>query len=78
MDFMEEWTKKLVKMDDVCFQVPNVMSLADWERHGIKTALHECEGNISLAAKKLGITRTTLYRKIDRFGLNILRTATVA
>ena len=47
-----------------------VMSLMDWELHGIKTALKECEGNISIAAQKLGITRTTLYKKIERFGLN--------
>ncbi len=47
-----------------------VMSLLDWELHGIKTALKDCEGNISMAAKKLGITRTTLYKKMDRFGLN--------
>jgi len=46
------------------------MSLADWEMHGIKIALDECGGNISVAAKILGITRTTLYKKIDRFGLN--------
>ncbi|MGD7035559.1 sigma-54-dependent Fis family transcriptional regulator [Methylotuvimicrobium buryatense] len=46
------------------------MSLADWEAYGIKTALLECEGNISLAAKKLGITRSTLYKKIERFGLD--------
>ncbi len=47
-----------------------VMSLLDWELHGIKTALKDCNGNISLAAKRLGITRTTLYKKIERFGLN--------
>jgi transcriptional regulator of acetoin/glycerol metabolism len=46
------------------------MSLMDWELHGIKMALKDCEGNISKAAKKLGITRTTLYKKIERFGLN--------
>ncbi|MDD4913954.1 MAG: sigma 54-interacting transcriptional regulator [Methylococcales bacterium] len=46
------------------------LSLLDWEKYGIKTTLLECEGNISIAAKKLGITRTTLYKKIDRFGLN--------
>lgn len=47
-----------------------VMSLMDWELHGIKTALKSYGGNISLAAKALGITRTTLYKKIERFGLN--------
>lgn len=46
------------------------MTLEDWEIYGIKATLQECTGNISLAAKKLGITRTTLYKKIERFGLN--------
>jgi transcriptional regulator of acetoin/glycerol metabolism len=46
------------------------MTLEDWELHGIKASLRECAGNISLAAKNLGITRTTLYRKIERFGLD--------
>jgi len=48
----------------------NAISLLDWELHGIKTALKNCEGNISMAAKLLGITRSTLYKKIERFGLN--------
>ncbi|AEG00076.1 sigma-54-dependent Fis family transcriptional regulator [Methylomonas methanica] len=46
------------------------MTLEDWEQYGIKMTLTECDGNISLAARKLGITRTTLYKKINRFGLN--------
>ena len=45
------------------------MSLADLELYGIKTALLDCRGNISLTAKRLGITRTTLYKKIEHFGL---------
>ncbi|QPK62312.1 sigma-54-dependent Fis family transcriptional regulator [Methylomonas sp. LL1] len=45
------------------------MTLEEWEIQGIKTSLQACAGNISLAAKQLGITRTTLYKKIDRFGL---------
>ncbi len=50
--------------------VPEAMSLMDWECHAVKSALKNCGGNISLAAKTLGITRTTLYKKIDRFGLS--------
>jgi transcriptional regulator of acetoin/glycerol metabolism len=46
------------------------MTLMDWEFHGIKMALKYCVGNISMTAKKLGITRITLYKKMDRFGLN--------
>lgn len=52
------------------YQDAMLMSLMDWELHGIKTTLKNCGGNISLAAKTLGITRTTLYKKIERFGLN--------
>ncbi|MCX7097549.1 MAG: sigma-54-dependent Fis family transcriptional regulator [Methylococcales bacterium] len=48
---------------------PN-LSLSGWEQHGIKTALKECNGNISLAAKRLGITRSTLYKKIGQFKLD--------
>lgn len=47
-----------------------IKSLSNWELHGIKTALKECDGNISLAAKRLGITRSTLYKKIDYFRLD--------
>ena len=46
-----------------------VMSLSEWELFGIKTALKDSEGNISMTAKKLGITRTTLYKKMEQFGL---------
>ena len=47
-----------------------IKSLSSWELHGIKTALKECNGNISLAAKRLGITRSTLYKKLDHFRLD--------
>lgn len=83
MDFMEEWKNsratssnaKLPELESIGNN--SIMSLADWEMHGIKTALHECEGNISLTAKKLGITRTTLYKKIERFGLSKTRGSSV-
>ena len=45
-------------------------SLSSWELHGIKTALKESDGNISLAAKNLGITRSTLYKKLEHFRLD--------
>ncbi len=74
VDFMDEWRAHCLA-EDTPELIPEsvdqlgAMSLADWEMHGIKIALNECEGNISLASKKLGITRTTLYKKIERFGL---------
>lgn len=44
-------------------------ALADWEEQAVRTALAECEGNIAKAARRLGITRATLYHKMDRYGM---------
>ncbi|HTL48492.1 MAG TPA: sigma-54 dependent transcriptional regulator [Verrucomicrobiae bacterium] len=43
--------------------------LQDMEREFIKAKLEESAGNKSLAAKKLGISRRTLYRKIEEYKL---------
>lgn len=40
------------------------------ERQLIKDTLKECRWNLSKASKKLGISRTTLYRKIDLYDLH--------
>lgn len=39
------------------------------ERDSINEVLRICGGNITLAAEMLGITRTSLYRRIEKFGL---------
>lgn len=39
------------------------------ERDNIEEVLRLCQGNITLAAEMLGITRTSLYRRIEKFGL---------
>lgn len=44
-------------------------TLEDVERRMIKEAVDRCEGNLSLAASQLGITRQTLYNKLKRYGL---------
>ncbi|MBO8168211.1 MAG: sigma-54-dependent Fis family transcriptional regulator [Thermoanaerobacteraceae bacterium] len=44
-------------------------NLRDIERESIEKALAACAGNVSQAAKKLGIGRTTLYRKMKKYGL---------
>lgn len=72
---MQEWAEASFISEKDTSKADNMatlksMSLADWEKHGIQTALYDSRGNISMAAKKLGITRTTLYKKIDRFGLS--------
>jgi transcriptional regulator of acetoin/glycerol metabolism len=46
-----------------------VIPLADVERDAIERALAVCDGNITVASKKLGIGRTTLYRKMITYKL---------
>lgn len=43
--------------------------LADIEREAIVETLEGCGGNLSEASRRLGIGRTTLYRKLRKFGL---------
>ncbi len=46
-----------------------VFSLRDNELKTIQAALNSCGGNLSLAARQLGIGRSTLYRKLKSGGL---------
>lgn len=45
------------------------LNLEDNERQLVETAIAKARGNISHAAKTLGITRAALYRRIEKFGL---------
>ena len=45
------------------------MTLEQVERHMIAHALDEHQGNISRVAKALGLSRTALYRRLERHGL---------
>lgn len=40
------------------------------EKDAIQNALYECDGNQTLAARRLGIGRTCLIAKIKKFGIN--------
>lgn len=44
-------------------------SLESMEREAIIHAIDVCDGNLSMAAQKLGITRQALYRRIEKYGL---------
>jgi DNA-binding NtrC family response regulator len=50
-------------------EASGIASLEDVERNHIRRAVEVCQGNLSLAAKRLGIGRTTLYRKLARYRL---------
>ena len=45
------------------------MSLEEVEAHLIKKALARFEGNVSQAANTLGLSRSALYRRLQRYGL---------
>jgi len=44
-------------------------NLKELERKAIQTAISRYEGNISKAAKELGITRAALYRRMAKYGI---------
>ena len=54
------------KQDDVALDTYN---LDDIERTVILKVLKQNQGNITQAAKELGLTRTSLYRRMEKYGL---------
>ena len=46
-----------------------VQTLDEMECRMIEKTIKECEGNLSVVAARLGISRQTLYNKIKRYGL---------
>jgi len=46
-----------------------VLTITELERWAIDRALKICRGNVTLAAKRLGIGRATFYRKVEGYGL---------
>lgn len=51
------------------FNVSASTTLDENERNFIKQALQRNQGNVTKTAKELGITRTALYRRLDKYGL---------
>lgn len=43
--------------------------LAEQERAAVLAALAEAQGNLSAAARTLGLSRAALYRRLERYGL---------
>lgn len=46
------------------------LKVEDLELNAIKQAIEKHKGNLSKAAKEMGIGRSTLYRKMEKFGLS--------
>ncbi len=66
----------VIKASDLALRLGNAgsprledMSLEDVEEFLIKKALARCGGNVSHAADALGLSRSALYRRLQRFGM---------
>jgi DNA-binding NtrC family response regulator len=67
----------IITPDDFVFRVrpsasvaeETTLRLEDYDRKAVSGALSRHNGNLSKAAEELGIARSTLYRKISRFGI---------
>ncbi|NOZ14008.1 MAG: sigma-54-dependent Fis family transcriptional regulator [Acidobacteria bacterium] len=68
---------KLITTEELAFLAPEKipvvtspsLSLAEIEKMHIENVLKECDYNISMGAKVLGIDRTTLYNKMKKYGI---------
>ncbi len=47
----------------------DVLPFVEVEKRAILAAVSKCNGDISKAARKLGLSRATLYRKLDKYGV---------
>jgi DNA-binding NtrC family response regulator len=54
---------------DAAAEGPQARSLAAMEKDHVARVLRDCGGNVTKAAKVLGIDRATLYNKLKRYGL---------
>ena len=50
-------------------QTANSQTLDEAEEKTIRNAMNRCNGNLSMVAKELGISRPTLYSKLKKYGI---------
>lgn len=58
---LDAWPEAVARLDD--------MSLEQVECLLIKRAMARFDGNVSRAAKSLGLSRSALYRRLQRYGI---------
>ncbi len=64
---LDWWEQETVFLSE---NLSSIRKLADVEREVIQNALDATNGNIALAARCLGISRNTLYRKMEEYELH--------
>lgn len=60
-DVLNAWPDAMARLED--------MSLDQVEALLIKRAMTRFDGNVSKAAKTLGLSRSALYRRLQRYGI---------
>ena len=68
-DRIEAWDLGLGGVAGAPSDAGGPRSLDELERDAIREALARFDGNVSLAAKALGVSRSALYRRLQRYGL---------
>lgn len=58
-----------LRMESSPAQKPGSLNLEEMEKHMVIKALERYQGNISKAAKELGLTRAALYRRMEKHDL---------
>ncbi len=57
------------RMADMPVDGPQVLSIAEMEKQAIRNTIRQLKGDKLMAAKLLGIGKTTLYRKLKEYGM---------
>lgn len=47
------------------------LTLEEMEKERIRRALSDCNGNVTRAAASLGITRASLYRRLEKYRIEL-------
>lgn len=68
-DLIAKVRKALQKSASEQEAAQHTVTLDEMERNAIREALRRCDGNLSDAARQLGITRQALYRRIEKYKL---------
>lgn len=62
--------KDLIPMDVTAIKVDSAnININELEKQAIIKALKKCDGNLTAAAKEVGFSRSTFYRKMQKYGL---------
>ena len=61
--------RETVESVDLKIDTSSIQTLKELEREAIEAALARNNWNMTIASQQLGISRMTLYRKLDQHGL---------